>query len=106
MIGQMRDKITFKTPVNTPVGGGGTSTTYNDVLTDWCQAKQYDSTREQVEQQTALKTVYRFTLRCRAGFVPDKSMLVVYEGKDYTINGVDEINERGRYWRITAAALK
>lgn len=106
MIGQMRDKVTFKTPVSTPVGGGGTSTTYNVVLTDWVQAKQWNSSRDQVEQQTTLKTVYRFKLRYRAAFTPDKSMLVEYEGKDYTINGIDTVNERDRYWLITATALK
>jgi SPP1 family predicted phage head-tail adaptor len=106
MIGDRRHKATFKSPVSISVGGGGSSTTYTPVLTDWVEVKQWNSTRDQVEQQTTLKTVYRFKVRVRAGFVPDKSMLVEYEGKDYTINGIEDINERGRYWLITAAALK
>ena len=105
-IGGMRGKISFKSPTSIPVGGGGTSTIYTVVLTDWVEAKQLNSSRDQVEMQTMQKATYRFKLRCRNGFAPDKTMLVEYEGKDYTINGIDNIGERDRYWLITAVALK
>lgn len=106
MIGQMRHKITFKAPVSVPLGGGGTSTTYEEVFTDRCEAKQLSSSRDLVEQQTTLTTMYQFKLRWRTGFVPSKSMQIAYDGQDYSINSIEDVNERGRFWRITAAALK
>lgn len=106
MIGQMRHKITFKAPTSVPVGGGGTATTYAEVLTDRCEAKQLTSSRDLVEQQTTLTTTYTFKLRWRTGFTPSKSMLITYEGQDYSINSIEYVNERSRFWRITAAVLK
>lgn len=100
MIGKMRQKITFKAPTATPVGGGGVETTYSEVLTDWCEAIPLKSSRELAEYQTIMKSGYSFEMRNREGFTPDDSMLVVYKGGEYTINGIEDVNEEQRFWRI------
>ncbi|WP_343692767.1 phage head closure protein [Chitinophaga sp.] len=100
MIGQMRQKITIQSPVSTAVGGGGVETTYTEVLTDWVEARPLSSSRELSEYQTVIKNGYRFTIRYRNGFTPDKSMLIVYKGKNYTVNSIEQVEERQKYWRI------
>ncbi|QJB39731.1 phage head closure protein [Chitinophaga oryzae] len=101
MIGGMQQRITFLAPVSTAVGGGGSETTYTDVLTDWCRAKPLKASRELVEYQTALKTGYRFTIRQWKGWQPDKSMLISYNGQKYTINSILPDTDKGVwFWHI------
>lgn len=106
MIGQMRHKITIKAPVKTPVGGGGVKTTYTEVLTDWCEAKPVKSSREIADYQATLKAVMSFKLRYRDGFMPDKAMIVVYKGNEFTINGIDEEKEQQRFWVLIGVEKK
>lgn len=102
MIGQMRDRIIFKSPVNTPVPGAGTETTYVKAFEDWTKIKPLRSTRFLQDNQIELQDGFRFDIRYRLTPQPNKSMLIEYEGKDYTINSIIEKNERQRYWEITA----
>lgn len=102
MIGKMRDKITFKAPAATSVGGGGSIASYTDVLTDWAKARQ-DSSNTGVEAMTtALRRQFKFTLRWRTGFQPSYDMLVQYDGKLFSITGIEDVSERDRFWIVTA----
>lgn len=101
MIGQMRHKITFRTPVSTPVGGGGVETTYVDSLSDWSEAQPLKATRDLAQYQTEIKTGYRFTIRYRKGWEPDKSMIIIYDGRQFTVNSIfPDIENQQRLWRI------
>lgn len=100
MIGQMRDRIIFKAPVNTAVPGAGFVSAWVLSLLDWAAVEEVKSNRTQSEDQTQLQDAMRFTIRYRTGWQPNKSMLIEYNGRDYTIQDIREVNQRGRYWRI------
>lgn len=102
MIGQMRDKITFQSPVAVNVGAGGTDVSYTDTLTDWAKATPVSSQTEVDAFRTSLGKVYRFVIRYRAGFTPVNTMLISYDSRLFSISGIEEVNERQRFWRITA----
>lgn len=102
MIGKMRQKITFKAPTAMPVGGGGSVATYIDVLTDWAKARQDTSNTGVEAMTTAMRRQFKFTLRWRSGFQPTYDMLVQYDGKLFSITGVEDVGERDRFWIITA----
>ena len=101
MIGKMRHKITGRGLSQVSVGGGGTKKLHTEVLTDWCEIKPLTSSRDLAEYQTVLNGSKNFIMRVRCGFTPDKSMLIVHNGQNYTVNGVIEIDERDRFWKIT-----
>lgn len=103
MIGSMRDRITFKGPVNTALPGAGANTSYVDIFTDWSKAEPLSSSRSLQDNQIVLQNGYRFTIRYRSSPQPDKNMLIQYGDSDYTINSIEQIlDNRNRYWRITA----
>lgn len=101
-IGSMRDRVTFKEPVNTPVPGAGHETTYITSFTDWTKIEPLTSSRNLQDSQIELQDGFRFNIRYRIAPQPNKSMLVEYDGKDYTINSIVEVNNRKRYWQIVA----
>lgn len=102
MIGQMRDRVVFKEPVDTPVDGAGADTVYVESFVDWTKIEPLSSNRQLTDNQIQLQDGFRFNIRYRTSPQPNKKMLVEYEGKDYTINSITERNERKRYWQITA----
>lgn len=102
MIGQMRDRITIKGEVRTKLPGASIVVTYEDILSDWTKVQPLTSSRELTDNQIDLSNGFRFNLRYRSSYTPDKTHIVTYEGKDYTINSIIEVKERKRYWQITA----
>lgn len=101
-IGSMRDRVIFKEPVNTSVPGAGWQTTYQTSFEDWTKIEPLTSNRTLQDSQIQLQDGFRFNIRYRDTPQPNKSMLVEYEGRDYTINSIVEVNERKRYWQIVA----
>lgn len=101
-IGSMRDRVIFKEPVNTPVPGGGSVSEWVVAFEDWTKIEPLRSSRRLEDSQIQLQDGFRFNIRYRTMDHPTKSMLVEYEGKDYTINSIVEVNERKRYWEIVA----
>jgi len=103
MIGAMRDRILIKGPVDIPAAGAGADTIWILVLEDWCQAVPISSDKRLINSQQQLQDGYTFTVRYRSAPQPNKSMLIEYNGADYSIEGIEQImNNRQRFWRITA----
>lgn len=102
MIGQMRDRILIKFPVDTEVPGGGAKSHYNNVVEDWTKVRPLRSSRVLQDNQINLNEGFTFDIRYRKNLNLNKKMIVEYEGQDYTINGIEEKKERKRFWTITA----
>ncbi len=108
MIGQMRDRIKIKAPTDTEVAGGGAISVYDIVLDDWANVESLSSRRVMQDSQININEGLSFIIRYRTSFTPDKTMLIEFEGRDYTIDGVQETrgkkksDQRKRYWSITA----
>lgn len=101
-IGSMRDRVVFKAPVDTPVSGAGFSSEYVFSFEEWTKVEPLTSRRTLQDNQIELVDGMRFNVRWRATPQPNKSMLVEYEGKIYTINSIVELDQRKRYWQIIA----
>lgn len=102
MIGQMRDRVKIKAPIDVEEAGGGAKSTYEVVLEDWSKVEPLRSSRVLQDNQINLNEGFTFNLRYRSAFTPDKTMLIEFESRDYTINSIQEVKERKRYWVITA----
>lgn len=101
MIGKMDKKITFQAPSSTPIGGAGYETVYSNVLTTFCEAKPLSSSRDLAAHQTVLKNGYRFKIRYREAFSPSKDMLIIYKGRQFTINSIEpDADDRDKFWLI------
>jgi SPP1 family predicted phage head-tail adaptor len=102
MIGAMRDRIVIKSPVSVPAPGAGADTHWEAVLSDWCQAVPLSSDKRLTNSQYQLQDGFHFIIRYRSGFTPTKSMLVEYNGADYSVDGITEIaDNRRRFIQIT-----
>jgi SPP1 family predicted phage head-tail adaptor len=102
MIGAMRDRIIFKSPVHTDLPGGGGVTEYVESFRDWTKIIPLSTNRSREANQERLQDGFSFEIRYRNSPQPNFSMLIEYEGKDYAIGGIEERNERKRFWIITA----
>jgi hypothetical protein len=101
MVGAMRDLILFKQPVNTIVIGGGYETTWEPLIQVACKAEPIRSKRTLQDSQVQLNDAMKFTIR---PFTPgfSKSNLIEYLGHDYTINSVENVDQRNRFIEIIA----
>lgn len=102
MIGQMRDKIVIKQPVDTIYPGGGAVSEYVPVISELVKVVPLSSSRLLQDNQVNINEGFTFELRYRASYTPYKTHVVEYEGKEYTINSIREKKERKRFWVITA----
>lgn len=102
MIGAMRDRVVIKQPIDVPVEGGGAESIYTQILSDWAEVKTVNNTRNFTDNQINLDESLLFILRWRTSIQPDKTMLIEYNGNDYTINSIKEYhnNKRKRFWQI------
>lgn len=98
----MRDRIILKEPVNVPVPGGGFDTTYVNILEEWTHVRNSSQARTMPDNQIVIQNTLRFKIRYRDAPQPNKSMLVEFEGNDYSINEIPQIDLRKRYWDIVA----
>lgn len=101
-IGQYRHKITFRGYTSVPDGYGGRVDTLVDMLTVFSKKTPLRSSRELSENQGTLKNVAKYEVRYRDGFVPTVSMVIVDNGKEYTVGSVVEVKAEKRFWEITA----
>lgn len=102
MIGKMRDKILIKAPIDIPQSGAGAISSYQTIINDWTQIMPYSSRRVEENGQINLNDGFSFHIRDRKSVVIDKTMLVEYNGKDYTINSIDPVKNRHRWLIIRA----
>lgn len=102
MIGKLRDRILLQQRIRITVSGAGGLTSWEDVADIWGEAKPLSSSKTLQDNQVTLRNGYIFLIRYRIDFTPDVEMRVVYDGRFYTINGVEPLNDRKGYWNVTA----
>jgi SPP1 family predicted phage head-tail adaptor len=102
MIGQMRDRVLIKSQVDTPVPGAGAESRYVPFITCWTKISPLSSSRVLQDSQINLNDGFSFSIRYSSAQVIDKTMLVEYMGKDYTIGSIKIVNNRFRFYEINA----
>ena len=94
----LKDRCTIKAPITTPDGRGGYVTTYDAGIEVWCGADPRTRTRLlQVEQLINQDFVY---LYIRYGITINASYLVTFQGADYVINNLTNVDNRYQYYLI------
>ncbi len=99
-IGNFKYRVTFLGYTSMPDGAGGQIDTDVPLLTTWCRNSPTRSSRQLDDSQANLKNTTRFDVRYREGFLPDITMRMIVQGRDYIINSVVEIEAEHRFWEI------
>jgi len=101
MIGKMQPiQFMLSTLSATPSGGDTEGLTV--VLDTYAYARPTSSNRTFLNEEGVMMDSYNFDIHWRPGFVPTKRHLIKYRDRIYAINGVTEIREKKRYWRVFA----
>jgi head-tail adaptor len=103
MIGRMQ-KIEFLQSVLTPELSGGNVETMTVILSTFAYCRPTSSNRTFLHNEGVIIDSYNFDVQYRAGFTPTKSMTIRYRNKLYAINGITNVQEKRRLWRIFAIA--
>jgi SPP1 family predicted phage head-tail adaptor len=94
----LKDRCTIKAPTTTPDGRGGFVTTYDAGIEVWCGTDPKAKSRLlQVEQLINQDFVY---LYIRYGITINPSYIVAFQGADYVINSITNIDNRYQYYLI------
>lgn len=103
MIGKMQ-KITFQSSVLTQQASGGAVETMTNAYVTFAWARPTSSNRTFLHNEGVIIDSYNFDVQYTTAFTPTKSHTILYRGKRYAINGITNIQERRRMWRIFAIA--
>lgn len=103
MIGRMQ-KIEFLQSTLTPELSGGNTETMTVILSTFAYIRPTSSNRTFLHLEGVIIDSYNFDVQYRAGFAPSKSMTIRYRGKNFAINGITNVEEKRRFWRIFAIA--
>lgn len=103
MIGRMQ-KIEFLQSTLTPELSGGNTETMTAILSTFAYIRPTSSNRTFLHLEGVIIDSYNFDVQYRAGFTPSKSMTIRYRGKNFAINGITNVEEKRRFWRIFAIA--
>lgn len=103
MIGRMQ-KIEFLQSTLTPELSGGNVETMTVILSTFAYVRPTSSNRTFLHLEGVIIDSYNFDVQYRAGFTPSKSMTIRYRGKNFAINGITDVQEKRRIWRIFAIA--
>jgi head-tail adaptor len=103
MIGRMQ-KIEFLQSTLTPELSGGNTETMTVILSTFAYIRPTSSNRTFLHLEGVIIDSYNFDVQYRAGFTPSKSMTIRYRGKNFAINGITNVEEKRRFWRIFAIA--
>lgn len=103
MIGRMQ-KIAFQASVLTEQDSGGNVETMTTVYECFAWMRPTSSNRTFLHNEGVIIDSYNFDVQYTNDFTPTKSHTILYRGKRYAINGITNIQERRRMWRIFAIA--
>ena len=103
MIGKMQ-KIAFQSSVLTPQDSGGNVETMTTVYQAFAWARPTSSNRTFLHNEGVIIDSYNFDVQYTTNFTPTKSHTILYRGKRYAINGITNLQEKRRMWRIFAIA--
>lgn len=99
MIGQ---KIAFQSSVPTAQDSGGSVETMTTVYETFAYARPTSSNRTFLHNEGVIIDSYNFDVQYTTNFTPTKSHTILYRGRRYAINGITNLREKRRMWRIFA----
>lgn len=103
MIGRMQ-KIAFQVATPSVQVSGGAVETMTTVYEAFAYVRPTSSNRTFLHNEGMLIDSYNFDIQYTTAFTPNKSHIILYRGKRYAINGITNIQEKRRAYRIFAIA--
>ena len=103
--GSLKDRLTLLMPTVTPDGRGGSSTVYSTEYAVWCKATPANNTRALDEAQVIYYDAFRFTVRT-SELNLNGTWKIRFNGREYTIHTIDDIENRYQYLSILAYSKK
>lgn len=103
MIGKMKpiQLIQYTTAQN---GNGRATETAASTYNVWAELSNKSSARVSDNGQTQLTNTLLFKIFLRSAFDVSGNWRLVWAGREYTVKGIDRIEERKFNWQITAVA--
>lgn len=98
--GDLKDRVTLQQPTYTNNNRGGQTVTYADYGSVWCKAVPYTDSRGLEQGQETYNDATAFTVRYNSAFQADWKLR--YEGNEYFIHAVENIEGRYQYLKIIA----
>ena len=99
--GNLIDTLLLQQPTYASDGQGGTTTTWSDYGTVWCQADPGAGSRELEQAAVKFDQPIRFIIRVQD--IPlAQDWRAIFNGKTYLIHSIHDIEQRYQYWQITA----
>ena len=95
-------QIEFKTSTKTSSASGFVSSTPVSYWITRAEVTPISSNKERGQEahQTIMQSGYVFKIRYRSDKEVTKSMSLVYDGKELTIQSIENIKEEGRYLKV------
>jgi len=108
-VGELRHKVIFQQLVSTPDGMGGTTGTWQDVLSTWVRMSAWKGKEVLSSNQPATSAWFEVAMRYRPNITPD--MRIIEPGGDkvgrwYNIRFVNDPDQRRRWLQLSVEAIK
>ncbi len=99
--GDLREVVTLLQPSRVDDGRGGSTTTYTSVGEVWAKVRPVRHSRSLVDAQVQFREAFEFIIRVSTlAITPDWRL--TYNGEQWTIHGIDDIDTRREYFSIIA----
>lgn len=102
-IGAMRDKVVINKPIRDPVPGGGGSTRWTTIAQPWTQVTNITSRKGNTDSESAMIETFQFKIRALPEMIT-VDYQVQWNSVDYSVIGVEDVDNRHYYWLIKCAA--
>lgn len=102
MIGKLRHSVIISEPTTTFDDTGGQVNTFSELITTRAHVKKENVRRVLESGSIVEETQAVFTIRYRADLTISRGCTIRYDGKDYLVHAVKEVDERNRYLKLYA----
>jgi SPP1 family predicted phage head-tail adaptor len=102
MIGSMRHRVTFKTPTVTVSATGGTTTVLDTAGTVWASVTKKNGDYKQDTTDRIVEGIKAVVRKNTTTDAVTKDTVMEFDGDDYSITNISEVEYRGFYYEIEA----
>jgi len=99
-IGRLRYKCELKSPTDTSDGAGGRSQTYSTIANIFADIRPMGGDEAYRQGKVQTKNTHKIYMRQRSDMSAD--YIIVYEGRTFQIQNIKNVDERDRFFEITA----
>lgn len=106
MIGELRNRITFKTISSTSDGAGGKVNTATDYYVCWAGIYRETNNRTDLISKDVLSDDINFRIRYTTSKTFTNNLVISFRSKTYIINAIVNENDLNKYYIIACSTMK